>query len=309
MTVAVGPSPVPVDVLAAPDQTIEAYARWLRRTGLSDSTKRTYEGLARSFVTWVLDQDKHRLDEVFTDPHTRDYAVRDYRRHLLGEVKRAPKGVDTALTAIASVYEWVGLGRPDVRHTTSRQRRAPRALSVEQQRDVFRSAERRGPRDLAILATLIGTGLRVSELGALDVDDVWISARKGQVEVRLGKGEQPRTVPLNAQTRESLAGWLAARPGWVKVSPAPGLFLSREGARLAVRSIRHLIDQVGDAAGVPLAPHVLRHTFATNLIRGGADLVTVADLMGHASVDTTRIYTRPTVADYEAAVERLNVDY
>lgn len=305
----IGPAPVPVDVLACPDATVAAWAGWLGRTGLADDTKRAYIGEARSYAVWLAGQELHRPYEVFCDPYARDYAVRDYRRYLLTERKRAPKGVDLALTAVGSVYRWVGLGPANVRQAAGRQKSAPRALAVEQTRAVFRAAERRGPRDLALTAVAMGTGLRVSELAALDLDDVWVTARQGEVQVRAGKGDRPRKVPLNGQTRTAVDGWLADRRRWPQAGTGRALFLSRIGGRLAVRSIRHTIGEVGRAAGVDLSPHVLRHTFGTSLVRSGVDVVVVADLMGHASLDTTRLYARPSADDARAAVERLHLDY
>jgi integrase/recombinase XerC len=87
------------------------------------------------------------------------------------------------------------------------------------------------------------------------------------------------------------------------------LLLSRQGKRLAVRSIRHAVERVSQASGVDLSPHVLRHTFGTGLVRGGKDLVQIADLMGHASIETTRQYARASQEDMADAVEVLNIDY
>lgn len=299
---------LPVSAATLTDSTAvhAAYDAWVHRTGLSDNTKRSYSGEVASFLSWLSAQDKHRVEDALSDPYARDYAVRDYRRYLLTERQRMPKGVDAAMTSLGSLYGWLGLGASKV-PMAGRQRRAPKALTEDQARDAMRAAERRGIRDHAIIALAVGTGLRISELAALNTDDLWITARKGEVQVRLGKGDQPRTVPLNAQTRDVLEKWLAARN-----SQHPGmgpLFLSREGKRLAVRSIRHVVAQVSEASGVDMSPHVLRHTFATLLLDNGADIVVVADLLGHSRIDTTRVYTRPTAEKASAAVERIVIDY
>lgn len=306
MKPAVSLAPVSDDTLEDPAAAAAAYSRWVDRIGLSDATKTAYTAEVGRFATWLGDQAKHRSLDVFTDPHARDYAVRDYRRWMLTERKRAPKGVDLALTALSSLFGWVGLGRAEVPLVASRVRSAPKSLNEDQVRDVLRAAERRGPRDLAVVALAIGSGLRVSELAALDVDDVWVSDRKGAVQVRAGKGDRPRTVPLNQLTRGPLSAWLRVRGAGSVGAP---LWVTSGGDRLAVRSLRHVVSVSGDAAGVVLSPHVLRHTFGTILVRAGVDLVQVAELMGHQSVETTRVYARPTVEDSAAAVERIAVDY
>lgn len=305
----VGAAPVPFDVLADAQDTVSAFAAFEERTGHSPATKRSYIGEARQFALWLAQQDMHQPADVFTDPHARNFAVRDYKRWMLTEKDREPKGVDTALTAVDALFRWLNLGPAEVKRASSRQQTAPKALEEDQVRALMRAAERRGPRDRALVAIGVGCGLRVSEIAGLDHDDVWISARQGQVQA-LGKGDKVRKVPLNAQTREAVSAWLALRPTWAGAQEGKALFLSREGKRLAVRSIRHTIGSVGQEAGIEdLAPHVLRHTFATLLLRKGVDPETVRELMGHSSLETVQIYTKPTANFSALAVEKLNIDY
>lgn len=301
---------LPVDVLADPAAAVDAWARWLRRTGLAEQTKAKYEQQVRAFLSWLGEQDAHRPDEVFLDPHARDYVVRDYRRWLLtdgGSHPRAPKGVDLALTSLANLYEWIGLGRPKVAMVAGRSRSAPKALTETDVRAALRAGERRGARDFAIAAVFLATGLRAGELRALDLDDVWVTDRKGEVQVRAGKGDKPRKVPLNQQGREAVRGWLRERS---KLAPdgEQALFVSRNGVRMAERTIRWTIGQIGAGAGVHLHPHLFRHTFATLILRGGTDIVTAAELLGHSRLDTVRIYTRPTAEVSAAAVEHATVE-
>lgn len=300
--------PIGPEQLADPAEVHRAYDAWIYRTGLSDNTKRSYSGEVNGFLGWLGEQDKHLVADALTDPYARDYAVRDYRRYLLTERRRKPKGVDAAMTAVGSLYGWLGVGAAKI-PTAARQKRKPKSLTPDEQRDAMRAAERRGPRDHAIVALAVNAGLRVSEIAALDTDDIWISARKGEVHVRAGKGDQPRTVPLNTSAREALERWLTVRNNGR--DPRGPLFLSREGSstRLAIRSIRHVVAQVGEAAGVPISPHMLRHTFGTVLVRGGTDIVIVADLMGHSRLDTARIYATPSEEDAAEAVERISIDY
>jgi integrase/recombinase XerC len=159
-------------------------------------------------------------------------------------------------------------------------------------------------------------GLRIGEVVGLDVDDVAISARKGQIRV-LGKGRdggKVRTVPIHAELRPLLTSWLAERQGWPGAGATPALLLNVRGGRISDRYAREIIEGIGRLAGLdaersdPFGPHVLRHTFGTQLVRGEVDLVTVAELMGHARLDTTRIYTLPPKADRERALDALLTD-
>jgi site-specific recombinase XerD len=102
--------------------------------------------------------------------------------------------------------------------------------------------------------------------------------------------------------------WELERRTWVSAEN-PALFLTRRGDRLAVRSARAVVNAVGQAAGLPAHPHLLRHTFGTVLVRSGVDIATVADLMGHSDINTTRGYARPTADDMDSAVEKFSVDY
>ena len=146
----------------------------------------------------------------------------------------------------------------------------------------------------------------MSEVAGLDVDDVALSARKGAVRVRHGKGAAGRSVPLNTETRALLAQWIQERGG----AATPALFVAagRCGEHLTSRSLDRIVRSVGAAAGVSLSPHVLRHTFVTRLVRSGIDILLVAELAGRRSLETTRRYSLPTAGDRAAAVELLALD-
>lgn len=309
MTVRADRTPVTVEALADPLLMAEAYRRWVDRTGLAASSKSTYGGEVDRFCRWLADQAEHDPVEVFTEAHARDYASRDYRQHMLAVAKREPKGVDTALTSMSSLFVWLGLGRPDVKLVAGRRRTAPKSLDADERKRLLRAAERRGHRDHALVALAIGSGLRAAELAALDTDDVWVTERRGEVQVRHGKGGKPRKVPLPALARDPLREWLNRHPGRVDNVVGP-LWTTRTGARLAARSVRHTVTACGVEADVNVSPHVLRHTFATMMLREvDVDIVLVAELLGHASIETTRIYTAPTHEAAADAVERLAIDY
>ena len=137
-----------------------------------------------------------------------------------------------------------------------------------------------------------------------------LASRVGEVTIRYGKGGKQRTVDLNGQAVSVLNRWRCHRRDKNGLPEDSGpFFVTEANTRLAVRSIRHVIEQAAEASGVGLTPHVLRHTFGTRLARSGVDNFTIADLMGHASLDTTRQYARSNKSDRRAAVEHLTVDY
>ena len=142
-------------------------------------------------------------------------------------------------------------------------------------------------RDDAVLELLYGSGLRVAELCGLGPSD--LDTRTGTVTV-WGKGSKQRKVPMSEPAVEAVTGWLQrGREHLVRdVSPADAVFLNRRGARLGPRDVRRIIDR---RAAAPTHPHALRHSFATHLLDGGADLRAVQELLGHANLATTQRYT------------------
>jgi integrase/recombinase XerD len=176
-------------------------------------------------------------------------------------------------------------------------RSLPRPLSVDEVGrliDAPPAGEAVGLRDRAILELLYGAGLRISELTGLDVDDVELE--DGSVRV-LGKGGKERDVPVGRYAREAVSAYLTrARPGFATSRSRAALFLNQRGGRLTRQGISLLLARHVRAAGIRrrVTPHTLRHSFATHLLEGGADVRVVQELLGHASVATTQIYTLVT---------------
>ncbi|MEO6793226.1 MAG: tyrosine recombinase XerC [Mycobacterium sp.] len=155
-------------------------------------------------------------------------------------------------------------------------------------------------RDRLIAELLYATAVRVSELCGLDVDDVGEGSRLLRV---LGKGNKQRTVPFGEPAAEALRGWLAhGRPRLVTAESGPALLLGARGGRLDPRQARTVVHQtVAVVRGAPdMGPHGLRHTAATHLLEGGADLRIVQELLGHSSLATTQLYTHVSVARLRA---------
>jgi integrase/recombinase XerC len=181
----------------------------------------------------------------------------------------------------------------------------PAFLEPDQMAEVVESPEREslgGVRDRAMLETLYGSGLRVSELRGLDLVDVDLGQEGGLGSLRVvGKGNKERVVPVGSQATAALRRYLARRGELLRPTvgsdAAGALFLSRLGTRISVRHIQTLVKRYGmvGAGRVDLHPHVLRHTCATHLLEGGADLRSIQELLGHASLSVTQRYTHTTI--------------
>lgn len=180
-------------------------------------------------------------------------------------------------------------------------KRLPKALTVEQVEKLLQAA---GPepddegadplrlRDRALLELLYATGARVSEVTALDLDEL---VQSDMVRVR-GKGSKERVVPIGRFAQRALETYLVrVRPGLASRGSTPAVFLNQRGGRLSRQSVWEIIQRAGEAQGIEVSPHSLRHSFATHLLEGGADVRVVQELLGHASVATTQIYTLVTV--------------
>ncbi|MHA7189879.1 tyrosine recombinase XerC [Arthrobacter sp. MDT2-16] len=178
----------------------------------------------------------------------------------------------------------------------------PAVLSQSQAGTLFEDLDERmqqgEPQELqrrAMIEVLYGTGVRVGELVGLDIDDLDTERR---TLVVLGKGSKERTVPYGVPAAHAIDDWLRrGRPRWATEKSGPALFLGRRGSRIDQRAVRAQVKDALDALGDTAAqgPHALRHSAATHLLDGGADLRAVQELLGHSSLATTQLYTHVSV--------------
>jgi integrase/recombinase XerD len=176
-------------------------------------------------------------------------------------------------------------------------RSIPRAIAVEDVEKLVEHppADLRGRRDRAILETLYGAGLRISELVDLDLDDLDLD--EGTILVRSGKGSKGRRVPLGRKARSAVGDYLALSRAELATKarggPGPGVFLNARGGRLSRQGCWKILKGYARAAGLEdrVSPHTLRHSFATHMLDAGADIRVVQELLGHASLATTQVYT------------------
>lgn len=304
--------------------TDPALARFLRSLAARDTsphTQRAYATAVGAYLAWLSDR----------GADWRAPARADLRAYLgvLGE-HHARTTVAQRLAAIRAFHRWAtrnGLapGDPWGAIATPRlPRRLPRVLEVEQVgrllavidadldtppgRDPARAAVRTALalRDRALIETAYAAGLRISELAAADLGS--LDLRRGELRV-LGKGRKERIGLLGRPARAALEAYLEdGRPTLLErrtrgEAPPVEVFLNQAGAALGVRGLRYRLDRLRARAGLPIgvSPHTLRHSFATHLLDGGADLRVVQELLGHANLATTQMYTHVSPGRLQSA--------
>ena len=256
---------------------------WL--TGRSDATRLAYAADLRSFVEWM------GRGEVRGPGGVDRLQLRRYLASL-GTRKLARATVARKAAALRCYFAWLArTGRSEgdpakSLRAPSGNGRLPRVLSKSEIGSLL-DAPVSGPldqRDMAVLELLYAAGLRVSELCGLDRRDVDVVGRTLLV---LGKGGKERRVPMHDEAVQVVSDWLE-HGREAMAGPPEAVFVNQRGNRLGPRDVRRILDA---RAASPTHPHALRHTFATHLLDGGADLRVVQELLGHSSLATTQIYT------------------
>ncbi len=288
--------------------SFQAFAEALTQESRSALTVRNYLNDLEHFARWFVQTN----GEAFTPQGITTLDLRAYKAYMLTVAKFKPATINRRLAALSRYCRWakaIGLIQEDPTEEIEGVRQmhgAPKALDALELRRLLREVHKGGQkRDIAILEILANTGLRVGELAQLTREDLDISERKGTVTVRSGKGAKYRQVPLNADARRALREYLDVR----LQSESGAVFLGQRGNGLTPSAIWRVVKKYGQRAELAISPHTLRHTFGTRLVRSqGVDLVTVAAMLGHESLDTTAIYTKPSEEDMANAVEKLAVE-
>ena len=300
---------------------IQNFLRYLESQDRSPLTVKGYRNDLAHYVSWSEKTNGEPCALTSITPSD----VRTYRQFMLMVERRKASTVNRHLASLSALMTWAVKQGLIERDPTQDVRNVPQAstgpkyLDKKQQYALNRAIEkdlqlaklrfpkrwRARQRDASIVLFLMHTGLRLQESLSLRLGDIQISDRKGQVLVRQGKGRKQRNVPLNADARKALQEWLNARPDvgndflWVPLE-------SEEDGPLSSRSVQRVILRLGQDADIKhLTPHMLRHTFGKNLVDSGVSLEKVAALLGHANLNTTRIYITPSPNDLEQAVEGL----
>ncbi len=268
--------------------------------GLSEHSVRAYTGDVRDLLTHLQRLGVQRL----ADADVRSLRSWLAKQQSLGRSRSTLARRATAARVFTAWTHLTGRAPNDVGAllgTPKPRRSLPEALSTTQATELLELATTRavqdgpaGVRDAAMLELLYATGIRVGELVGLDVDDIDHDRRVVRV---FGKGRKERAVPYGVPAETALRRWLSVgRPSLVVPGSGPALFLGLRGGRIDPRTVRTMVHRrLAEVPGAPdLGPHGLRHSAATHLLEGGADLRAVQELLGHASLATTQIYTHVT---------------
>ncbi|MFZ5894081.1 MAG: tyrosine recombinase XerC [Myxococcota bacterium] len=305
--------------MPTPEDDVDPLEQWLRRferhladeRRMSPHTVLAYGRDLRSFAAFA----RERLDERMTI----ERIDRGLLRAFLGMLAESRSAVTIArkLASLRAFFgyleRYAGLRKnPAALLATPRLRRKlPKFLSAEAATQVIESplavpenASAERVRDAAMLELLYGSGLRVSELVGLDLEHVALASRELRV---LGKGRKERMVPLGSKANDAVRAWLERRPELLgAASNVRALFLGRRGRRISVRWVQALVRRYGIlGAGRPdLHPHALRHSCATHMLEGGADLRAIQELLGHSSLSTTQRYTHVSMDQLLSVYDR-----
>lgn len=268
---------------------------------LNTNTARAYREDLQDFSRFFADTNGEEL----APGRVTSIDLKEYQAHMLRNRGLKPATVNRRIAAIRSWLRWCQdqgdiEALPRWPKRAAEVQRAPKALSKREQDRFLRAVEREGSaRDKALIGLMLFAGLRVGESTRVRTSDIEMSERKGKVVV-LGKGMKYREVPLGRDARDMIRGWRDQVAGeWF----FPG---QNKNERLSSRAVQQMIKKYAWQAKIEpdkITPHVLRHTFATNLLRDGVDIVTLAALLGHSRLDTTARYTLPTYSDMQNAVE------
>jgi integrase/recombinase XerD len=281
------------------DRSLERYLRHVAiERGLSANTVAAYRRDLAAYLASLADRGIGSPVAISSDD------VSTFARELrTREVPLSPASTARMLSSVRGFHRYLldeGQVELDVAADTAPPKlasRLPKAITIEQMASVLAAAQGESPqqlRDTALLELLYATGARVSEAVDLNVDDVI----EGDVVRLFGKGGKQRIVPLGSYARAAIDAYLVrARPGLSQKGTAtPALFLGIRGQRVSRQNAWLIIQAAAKRAnlGIEISPHTFRHSFATHLLAGGADVRVVQELLGHSSVATTQIYTLVT---------------
>ncbi len=316
------------------EELVSEWGRDLESDDRSRHTVRAYLGSARDFLLWYSNEEGRPPEP----PDLTPIALLGYRNELQHERAKSTSTVNTRLAGLRSFCGWlVEKGHLPVDpasrlRTIGRQGPpAPKGLTDKQVNALLREASRsrHGGREYARVQLLLQTGMRIGECAALDFEDISFGERGGAVTIRAGKGNKARAVPLDASARQALAAYAAPLLGvessvsavakaWPRRrsgTTGTPLWRSQKGGRWSGQAIRRAIDcmvRATSARGLlpaDASAHTLRHTFAMFYLKDNpGDLIGLASLLGHSSLDTTRIYGQPTAEMLASRIDRLSLN-
>ena len=276
----------------------------------SEQTIRAYLADLSAFSRWI----EERTEDPFSPHIITPLDIVNYRRHLQDN-KKSPATINRHIASLSSFCKWscdmnlIPTNPIENIKGVSRESIGPKSLERREQLALIRAVQKTGKRrDLAIINLLLHTGIRVSELCSLRKGDLVIEGRRAMIKISKGKGNKMRYVPLNSTALKSLYSHIGPLEDLVhETHEDRHMFHGQKGNPLTERGARHLIKKYAYNAKMAwVSPHALRHTCAKNLIDAGQPIDRVAKILGHSSINTTSIYTMPTEADLQHAVESVS---
>ena len=272
-------------------EAIDAFIHYLQyQRILSPHTLSNYQRDLKDFCLWCEDNKLSPLKQL-QQSHIRQYAANKHRAGL------SPKSLQRKLSSLRSFFRFrlregfikinpaTGVRAPKV------QKKLPVTLDTDQLAHLLDlpGTDPLDLRDKAIMELFYSSGLRLSELASLNVDE--IGATDDVIDV-VGKGNKTRRIPVGREARKAIGAWLKVRGHLAKIDE-PALFVSQRGTRLSQRSIELRLQKRALEQGMPqhVHPHMLRHSFASHILESSGDLRAVQELLGHADISTTQIYT------------------
>ncbi len=252
------------------EKEIEKFRIELKLRGYSENTIKNYETSVKMLAEF-LDENPSQATED---------DIKKWLVHLQ-EKGATPTTIHRHINAIKTFYKVVSNKEINI-PLPKLPKRLPKALTLHEIEKLLQAPD--NLRDKVILRTLYSTGLRVSELVSLNKEDL----QKDRIVVEKGKGNKERIVFIDKQTRNLIEKYLSTRR-----DNNPALFVNKKGERLSARTVERIVKTAGEKAGIKtkVTPHVIRHTFATHLLKNKADIVVIKDLLGHSNLATTQIYT------------------
>lgn len=281
--------------------------QYLMANDFSPHTVRAIKYDLAKFVRWFVSANGERFDlQRIT---VRDVA--DFRTHLARVRRQSVATVNRALVSIrrflAHLVQSGALSANPAESVKELKRMptVPQGLQAAQVRKIMREVELRGDkRAAAILGLMLYSGLRVSDVVGLELDDLTLGHRSGQVICRHGKGNKQRVVPLSIEARRALTDYLECRPP----NNSQVVFLGERG-KLTDDGVRSICSKYAAITGVKFSPHTLRHSFAHRFLEQTSnDIVALAQILGHESLNTTSIYTKRSQDDLQERIEQLRYE-
>lgn len=275
-----------------------------RQSNYSDNTIEAYIRAVKDFERFI----SSATGSEFNPGEIIELDVKEYKGYLLNVKKQVPNTINQKLSGISSYFNFC-MAKGKVKNNPAaaikkvavqNRKTAPEVLEKNEfyrfKREVYKGNNKM---HIAIFELLYNTGIRISELGNIEIDDIEISKRKGLLKIRNGKGEKYREIPLNSDARRAITEYLEVRPYTDSKK-----FIIGERGPIGRTGIYRIIKKYSKASGVEAHPHTLRHQFCHDLI-AHESLSTVADLAGHSNINTTYRYTLATNNEKLKALEQL----